>query len=119
MEAITGAVKNMMSALTPKKNESPLLKTVPPPTKNMKLANQIAENVKMNLKKNEKAPEINMNANRNNNNINAGNVRFEPGGRQNLYSMFQSSASEGGGRRKTKRQTKKHRKSKKRTTRRS
>ncbi len=118
MEAITGAVKNVMSALTPKKNESSLLLKVPPPTKDMKMANQITEKIKNNLKKNNQPPQMNMNANRNNNNINAGNTRFEPGGRQNLYSMFQSSSAEGG-RRRTKRQSRKHRKSKKRTTRRS
>jgi diadenosine tetraphosphate (Ap4A) HIT family hydrolase len=113
MQAITGAVQSVMSAITPKKNESSLLMKVPPPTKEMKMANEITQKIKKNLKKNNQSHQINLNINTNrNNNINAGNTRFEPGGRQNLYSMFQSSSAEGG-RRRNKRQTKKHRKSKK------
>ena len=106
MEAITSAVKSVVSAIIPKKN-SPALQTTKP--------NQRTE--VPTIQNSQPTKNTNTNTNTNNNNKSP-NVRFEPGNRQNVYSSFQSSSAEGGSRKK-RRHTKKHRKSKKRMTRRS
>ena len=105
MEALTGAVQSVVSALTPKKN----VKNQTVPMKNnrkntMKNANiVVAPKVNMNM---------NTNTNSNNMNINTG---FEPGSRENIYASFQSASAEGGRRKNRRRQTKKkHRKTRRR-----
>lgn len=111
MEAIASAVKSVVSAITPKasntKNQVVALENLKNTNKktNTNANTRVNTNVRTNII-------TNTNTNMNNNEKVA-NVRFEPGGRQNVYSSFQSASAEGGRRRKRRHTKKTHRKSKK------
>jgi hypothetical protein len=101
MEALTSAFQTVVSALTPKGANSKNQVATPEKSTNTDTRTNTNARTKTNTNTNM------------NNNDKVANVRFEPGGRQNVYSSFQSASAEGGKRRKRRTSRKTHRKSKK------